>query len=72
MLIGWKSDSLPKCLSGSFVLGIWAESVSIPMQSGELFALQGPVIANRKTAGQEWVEAAGRSPDKERFLLVLT
>lgn len=70
VLIGYKSDSLPKWLSGSFVLGIWSESMSVSMQSGELFALQGPVIANRKTAGQEWVDDEGRSPDKEHFLLV--
>lgn len=42
------------------------------MQHGELFALQGPVIANRNTAGQEWVDDEGRSPDKEHCLLVLT
>lgn len=58
--MGCKSDALSKWLSGSFALAVWTEKMSISIQSGELFALQGAVITNRKTAGQEWEVGAGK------------
>lgn len=54
------------------MLAVWTEKMSIAAQSGEGLDLEGAVIANRKTAGQEQAEDEWRSPGKECFLLNLT